>query len=103
MTAGEYKIAYPLQFSVGIQAEQFPRFHRDCTERNADSSRFSPFDFLGPGESMKICLVTAFPPSRRGLNEYGFHLARELRRDPLLSLTILADELDSAGGGTARF
>ena len=43
---------------------------------------------------MKICLVTAFPPSRRGLNEYGFHIARELRRDPLLSLTILADELD---------
>ena len=43
---------------------------------------------------MKICLITAFPPSRRGLNEYGFHLARELRRDPLLSLTILADELD---------
>jgi len=44
---------------------------------------------------MKICLVTAFPPSRQGLNEYGFHLARELQRDPLLSLTILADELDS--------
>src|SRR5271165_312614 len=43
---------------------------------------------------MMICLVTAFPPSRRGLNEYGFHLARELKRDPLLSLTILADELD---------
>lgn len=43
---------------------------------------------------MKICLVTAFPPSKRGLNEYGFHLARELQRDPLLSLTILADELD---------
>jgi len=43
---------------------------------------------------MKICLVTAFPPSRRGLNEYGFHIARELRRDPVLSLTILGDELD---------
>jgi len=44
---------------------------------------------------MKICLVTAFPPSRRGLNEYGYHLARELRRDQLLSLSILADELDA--------
>jgi glycosyltransferase involved in cell wall biosynthesis len=43
---------------------------------------------------MKICLVSAFPPSRRGLNEYGFHIARELQLDPLLSLTILADELD---------
>src|SRR5205085_8567858 len=42
---------------------------------------------------MKICLVTAFPPSRRGLNEYGFHIARELQRDPLLSVTVLADEL----------
>jgi len=40
---------------------------------------------------MKICLVTAFPPSRRGLNEYGYHIARELQADPLLSLTVLAD------------
>src|SRR6266702_615366 len=45
---------------------------------------------------MKICIVTAFPPSRRGLNEYGYHIARELQRDPLLSLTILADRVDSA-------
>src|SRR3954467_3919242 len=46
---------------------------------------------------MKICLVTAFPPSRRGLNEYGFHIARELQRDPLLSVTVLSDQLDSPG------
>jgi glycosyltransferase involved in cell wall biosynthesis len=45
---------------------------------------------------MKICLVSAFPPSRRGLNEYGFHIARELQSDPLLSLTILGDDLDTA-------
>ncbi len=44
---------------------------------------------------MKICLVTAFPPSRRGLNEYGYHIARELQRDPLLSVTVLADELST--------
>jgi glycosyltransferase involved in cell wall biosynthesis len=44
---------------------------------------------------MKICLVTAFPPSKRGLNEYGFHIARELQSDPLLSVTILADELET--------
>jgi glycosyltransferase involved in cell wall biosynthesis len=43
---------------------------------------------------MKICLVTAFPPSRRGLNEYGFHIARELQSDPLMSLTILGDHLE---------
>ena len=40
---------------------------------------------------MKICLVTAFPPSRRGLNEYGYHLAKELQQDLLISLTVLAD------------
>jgi glycosyltransferase involved in cell wall biosynthesis len=43
---------------------------------------------------MKICFVGAFPPSGRQLNEYAFHIAKELRKDPLLSLTILSDELD---------
>ncbi len=42
---------------------------------------------------MKICLVTTFPPSGRQLNEYAFHIARELRRNSQISLTILADEL----------
>src|SRR5215472_1653562 len=42
---------------------------------------------------MKICLVTTFPPSTAGLSEYGFHIARELQRNPFLSLTVLADEL----------
>jgi len=41
---------------------------------------------------MKICLVTSFPPSRDALNEYGYHIACELRRIPGVSLTILADE-----------
>src|SRR5436190_6962955 len=45
---------------------------------------------------MKICLVTAFPPSRGGLSEYGFHIARELQQNPLLSLTILADVVPDA-------
>ncbi len=44
---------------------------------------------------MKICLVTAFPPSRRGLNEYGYHIARELQADSLLSVTVLADEIEA--------
>ncbi len=43
---------------------------------------------------MKICLITAFPPSRRGLNEYGYHIARELQRDTLLSVVVLSDALD---------
>jgi glycosyltransferase involved in cell wall biosynthesis len=42
---------------------------------------------------MKICLVTAFPPSGRQLNEYGFHLAQELQRNQIVDLTILADKL----------
>jgi glycosyltransferase involved in cell wall biosynthesis len=42
---------------------------------------------------MRICLVTTFPPSTGGLSEYGFHIAQELKRNPLLSLTILADEI----------
>src|SRR5204863_1908364 len=46
-------------------------------------------------ETMRICLVTSFPPSRERLNEYGYHLARELTRDPFLSVTVLADELDT--------
>jgi glycosyltransferase involved in cell wall biosynthesis len=42
---------------------------------------------------MKICLVGTFPPSGRQLNEYAFHIARELARHPDVELTILADQL----------
>lgn len=42
---------------------------------------------------MKICLVATFPPSGRQLNEYAFHIARELQNNPDIELTILADEL----------
>jgi glycosyltransferase involved in cell wall biosynthesis len=42
---------------------------------------------------MRICLVAAFPPSGRQLNEYAFHIAKELRRRRDVELTILADEL----------
>jgi hypothetical protein len=48
---------------------------------------------------MKICFVSGFPPSKAVLNEYGFHVARELQADPLISLIILAD--DYSGTGTA--
>ena len=43
---------------------------------------------------MKICLVSAFPPSKRGLSEYGYHIARELQNDPVLSVTVLADTFE---------
>lgn len=52
---------------------------------------------------MNICLVTAFPPSRRGLNEYGFHIARELQHNPLLSLTVLSDKLDAPAPEVAGY
>jgi glycosyltransferase involved in cell wall biosynthesis len=42
---------------------------------------------------MRICLVATFPPSGRQLNEYAFHIARELQRRDDVELTILADEL----------
>ncbi len=42
---------------------------------------------------MRICLVATFPPSGRQLNEYAFHIARELQRNPTIDLIILADEL----------
>ena len=41
---------------------------------------------------MKICLVTSFPPSKERLNEYGYHLARELQERRGLSVTVLADQ-----------
>jgi glycosyltransferase involved in cell wall biosynthesis len=38
-------------------------------------------------------MVATFPPSGRQLNEYAFHIARELQRTPGVELFILADEL----------
>lgn len=52
---------------------------------------------------MKICLVTAFPPSRRLLNEYGLHIAQELKRHPLLSVTVLGDVLERDAGELPDF
>lgn len=42
---------------------------------------------------MRICLVATFPPSGRQLNEYAFHIARELNHHSDVELIILADEL----------
>lgn len=42
---------------------------------------------------MRICLVATFPPSGRQLNEYAFHVARELSSHSDVELIILADEL----------
>ena len=42
---------------------------------------------------MKIALITAFPPSRHALNEYGFHVADQLRQERRVDLTVLGDYL----------
>src|SRR5438270_1723492 len=49
---------------------------------------------------MKICLVTAFPPSARQLNEYALHVANEMQQNPLISLTIIGDKLEVADYAT---
>src|SRR5262249_4841878 len=52
---------------------------------------------------MKICLVSCFPPSKGVLNEYGFHVARELQADPLVSLSVIADGLRQPEAELADF
>ncbi len=46
---------------------------------------------------MKIALITSFPPSRRALNEYGFHVAEQLRQERRIDLTVLGDYLPAPG------
>jgi glycosyltransferase involved in cell wall biosynthesis len=41
---------------------------------------------------MKICYVSAFPPSERMLNEYAFHIVRTVKEDPANRIIVLADE-----------
>jgi len=43
-------------------------------------------------DHLRICLIGCFPPSRGDLNEYGFHLASALRKNPAVELIVLADE-----------
>jgi glycosyltransferase involved in cell wall biosynthesis len=42
---------------------------------------------------VKIALITSFPPSRHALNEYGFHVAEQLRNERCIDLTVLGDYL----------
>jgi glycosyltransferase involved in cell wall biosynthesis len=46
-------------------------------------------------DGLRLALVTAYPPSRTTLNEYGFHLARHLAGKPEVNdLIILHDEME---------
>lgn len=45
-------------------------------------------------DGMKIALVSAFPPGRQSLNEYGLHLAKGLAaRDDVAEVVVIADKL----------
>ncbi len=47
-------------------------------------------------EKLEIALVSAFPPGQQSLNEYGFHLVRELlAREDVARVVVLADRLDA--------
>lgn len=64
--------------------------------RHMGRSTVSPSqDVDARSSSIRIALVTSFPPSRGDLNEYGYHLACALRGDPGVELVILADEVES--------
>ena len=46
---------------------------------------------------MKICAISAFPPTLAGIADYGAHLAQHLARDPRVeSVTVLADRAPGA-------
>jgi len=46
-------------------------------------------------EGLRIALVTAYPPSKTTLNEYGYHLARHLAAKPeVRELIIMHDEVE---------
>ena len=43
---------------------------------------------------LKLALVSAFPPGRQSLNEYGLHLAREMaERTDVSEVVVRADRL----------
>ncbi len=47
--------------------------------------------------TLKIALISAFPPGQQSLNEYGLHLACELAaRDDVSDVVVLADRLPQA-------
>ena len=53
---------------------------------------------------MKVCLVTAFPPTQETPNSSGHQLARELQRaDPDMEVTILAERLPGTASESDDF
>jgi glycosyltransferase involved in cell wall biosynthesis len=52
---------------------------------------------------VRIALITSFPPSRHALNEYGFHVADQLRQEPGIDLTVLGDYLSTPADELSGF
>ena len=51
---------------------------------------------MSTAKPLHIALVSAYPPSRGSLNEYGYHFANALRARPdVARLSIIADTLDA--------
>ena len=45
--------------------------------------------------SFNLALVSAFPPGKQSLNEYGLHLAKEFAaRSDVASVVVIADKLE---------
>jgi glycosyltransferase involved in cell wall biosynthesis len=46
---------------------------------------------------MRICVISAFPPTIAGIADYGAHLVQQLARDPAVeAVTVLADQVPGA-------
>ena len=74
-------------------SDQAPRV---AAEEPVESYASAPTGTTGgpPRTRQKISLITAFPPGRGDLNEYGYHLARVLNANPQVELTVLADVME---------
>ncbi len=46
---------------------------------------------------LRVAVVTAFPPGRNSLNEFGFHLVRHLANEPEVEEVVLLADLTEAG------
>lgn len=93
-----------LAIFIGLGNRKNPRFATEPSPVGAEPGSGMPDPVLAQlnvarldGPRDKICLVTAFPPGRGDLNEYGYHIARELQEIPQVELTVLADRHSSGG------
>ena len=74
------------------------KFLRDIVQIRRVHARRAP----ETGGGLHIAVVSAYPPGRRSLNEYGLHLSRVLAEKPEVShVTVIADRLPADRAGQA--